>query len=320
MTAENEPNLSLAAAIAAHNLTPHAALISRLATPCIHLTFGDASVTSPLGASRFGGTLDLPRGTAWASKQEAATIDSGWRADPMGNESLPFLAQINFADAARLAIPGSPLPEDGVLFAFMDIEQGLSQIRYAAADAVFEPRAFPDDLPPELRYDPCAIMMTTSVSLPQYQDHGSIGKEPGQNTFLDAFDPEAVPGLFTRDEKDGYSRLVRAVASPGDSHQMLGYPDTVQNPVILDWEWHDKAFGASYEYDYVALCDYHNPQIQRLIASARETRWTLLLQIDSISSEPGICWGDGGTHYWWIKRDDLLRRDFSRVRYDFQSC
>jgi hypothetical protein len=128
--------------------------------------------------------------------------------------------------------------------------------------------------------------------------------------------------MLTREEEEQYKKLRLSVCLPtprrgvpeGDFHRLLGHADVVQNPMILDCE----VESSNFPYDYERLCDVDDPLTQRLIRQARDSEWTLLLQIDSVSGADNMMWGDGGTYYWWIKRDDLLRCDFSAVRHEFQ--
>ena len=43
------------------------------------------------------------------------------------------------------------------------------------------------------------------------------------------------------------------------------------------------------------------------------------MQLDSHEEEAGMMWGDMGRLYFWIKRADLARRDFSEV-VQFLQC
>jgi uncharacterized protein YwqG len=40
--------------------------------------------------------------------------------------------------------------------------------------------------------------------------------------------------------------------------------------------------------------------------------WLLLLQLDS-DDDADMMWGDAGRLYFWINKNDLARRDFSKV-------
>jgi len=46
--------------------------------------------------------------------------------------------------------------------------------------------------------------------------------------------------------------------------------------------------------------------------------WIQLLQLDSVDA--GMMWGDAGIAHWFIRREDLERRDFSKVFYTWDCC
>jgi uncharacterized protein YwqG len=49
--------------------------------------------------------------------------------------------------------------------------------------------------------------------------------------------------------------------------------------------------------------------------------YELLLQIDSSEAEADeICWGDVGVGNFFIRREDLRNRDFSKVLYTWDCC
>jgi Domain of unknown function (DUF1963) len=78
-------------------------LILASAEPCFRVLADGDATSAPLGAARFGGVPDLPRGVAWP-RDEAGRF---------GN----FFAQLDFADiACRIDTPA--LPRDGVLLLF----------------------------------------------------------------------------------------------------------------------------------------------------------------------------------------------------------
>jgi uncharacterized protein YwqG len=96
-------------------LAPHVDALMARVEPSIVLQMSDGSSTShmspaerarkeqslPLGASRFGFVPDLPTDMPWPAHQ---------------GKKLPFLAQLDLAEFPRWS--GSPLPEDGWLYAF----------------------------------------------------------------------------------------------------------------------------------------------------------------------------------------------------------
>ncbi len=71
-------------------------------------------------------------------------------------------------------------------------------------------------------------------------------------------------------------------------HRLLGHPNDVQ------WDMHNDLGGAP-------------------------TDWQLLFQMDS-DSAPETDWGDTGRICYWIRAQDLAKRDFSRVELILQSA
>jgi uncharacterized protein YwqG len=56
---------------------------------------------------------------------------------------------------------------------------------------------------------------------------------------------------------------------------------------------------------------YNAPKAKQLEKGAGD--WQLLLQIDSDAKVLGTMWGDVGRVYFWIREQDLKKRDFSNV-------
>lgn len=65
--------------------------------------------------------------------------------------------------------------------------------------------------------------------------------------------------------------------------------------------------------------DYAAKKPQALELAARATDWRLLLQIDS-DDAANMMWGDVGRIYFWIRREDLERRDFNHTWLVMQCC
>lgn len=323
--------MNIQSAIEDAGLTAHAPLIERLAAQSVRLVASriTSDETLPVGESRIGGTPDLPYGSEWAKRSDAATVRPSWGEQYENgtfHAPLPFLAQVNLSEVTALKTPDTPLPMEGFLFVWLDSDTGAWQLRYTnVATSELRSTSFPKALPPEQRYDAHRLVPRQETTLPYYGYHGTIGSGIGDNynvpSFFDALDAEALPNLLTKNDAEDYNRFRRTLVLPfaegtpeADRHRMLGYADVVQNPMILDAEVQTSDF----PYDFGGLCLVDEPVTQSLIAQARESKWTLLLQIDSVTGANNMMWGDGGIHYWWIKYADLVQRDFSRVWYDFQ--
>ena len=49
------------------------------------------------------------------------------------------------------------------------------------------------------------------------------------------------------------------------------------------------------------------------------SEWTLLFQLGTLrAGEKTVYWADGGHLFFWIRRKDLARRDFSKIWMIFQ--
>lgn len=319
--------MQLSDAIRDAGLSRHAELIQRLAKPSIRLIASRVAEgeSLPVGASRIGGTPDLPEGMNWAHKTDAQTRDEGWGAESTWDIPifLPFLAQVNFAEFAALNIPDSPLPEEGTLLAFADAEFGHWQVRYIRDSTKLRPTRFPEKLSYAKRYPLYGVVPKMEWHLeyfqyvddevPTFDAESMLIYKKAIKVERDSFD--AKPG-------HPFDRLHSALrfadgSKPGmeNFHRLLGLEEPIQSS-MSELELSARSAGKPRVDLYDIPTD--DPIVERAIEEAIAAQWTLLLQIDSIREEPTMVWGDTGTHYWWIKRDDMLRCDFSNVQYDFQ--
>lgn len=76
---------------------------------------------------------------------------------------------------------------------------------------------------------------------------------------------------------------------PQPRHQLFGFPANIQSD-SMEQECAQSGFGDT----------------------SQPTDWQLLLQIDS-DDHAGMMWGDVGMLYFWIRREDAARADFSKV-------
>ncbi len=60
---------------------------------------------------------------------------------------------------------------------------------------------------------------------------------------------------------------------------------------------------------------YNDPKAKTLEPNAK--KWRLLLQIDS-NEENEMMWGDVGRLYFWIKKDDLINKNFDKSWFSLQ--
>ena len=80
-------------------------------------------------------------------------------------------------------------------------------------------------------------------------------------------------------------------------------------------------FQNAYTYSLAQIGGYASPVQGDPRRLAEESDWVVLLQIESSQQqdEVEILWGDAGVGLFFIRRSDLLKRDFSRVMYSWDN-
>ena len=258
-------------------------LLESLARSSVRLRRTEACPDGDAG-SRFGGTALLPGGQAWPATR--------------AGRPLSFLAQVSTAD---IPVPSgvAVLPADTLLAFFYEAgeQQGWgfdpgdrqfsAVIPVPAADTVAVAS------PPQALAFPAYRMLPRPVTT--IPDHG----EPSLDEL--GADYAVVRRL--------YADLDRDDKAPW--HRMFGWPDLVQNPMQLECQL---ASNGIYVGDGKG---YRHPRAAELAPGAED--WLLLLQLDT-DDKIGWMWGDTGTIYYWIRRQDLLAARFDQAWMIFQCC
>ena len=218
--------------------------------------------------------------------------------DSQGNK-MTLLAQLNFAQLGTEA----PLPRAGMLQFFIGQDDGFG-IDFDQPDrqkdfrVVYHPEPDPAltleqiralDLPTHVEADCCTPVFQEAVFTAE-KTVGYMGPEDGR---FEALFREAVRAVTGEDigEQNAYQYLGDADCRclndqlNNTGHRLLGYPFFTQ----YDPREPDSP------YD------------------------TLLFQLDSdmIDRKDLVLWGDCGVGNFFINREDLLRRDFSRILYNW---
>jgi hypothetical protein len=234
----------------------------------------------PLGASRFGGVPDLPPAIAWPEIE---------------GKKLLFLAQIDFAALPRW--DGDPLPAEGWLYAFVMFSTketvGLPPWKVVVLHhrgpreaLVRAAQPLEEEMWPEWATNPIEgydlVPLEPRLGL-------SIGLENLRRAGLEDLIDYVV---------DDVERVIPR-HDGGSGGYLLGHPgigEESANAMVRDlvsygaWPGEDEANGAD--------------------------DWLSLLTIFSVGS---MQWSDAGEFYLFIRRSDLARGDFSRVRTSMTS-
>jgi uncharacterized protein YwqG len=274
-----------------HGFDEVASIIQRFSKPCVGFSLHDGR-SSDTAASKLGGNPALPISFEWPT----------YRGRP-----LDFLLQINLRDLnGHTLAPG--LPSEGLLAFFYELEEqpwgydpeNLSFFRVCYFEDV---NGLSSQTRPEHRLNSpmlCekGIDFWSACSLPE---HGSRDgnrllqqiRTPGNDFDFSAFE-RLSEAAFRAD----------APTAEGPRHHIGGHSDNIQNDMQLEAQL---VMNGLYCGDASGYRDPRRPQLEQSCE-----QWQLLLQLDSDNAAK-LLWGDGGMLYFWIRRADLERNDFSKT-------
>jgi uncharacterized protein YwqG len=231
------------------------------------------------GSSKLGGLPDLPEGMAWPE---------------CNGVPMALLAQLCLQDIAPYD-PDERLPKSGMLYFFYENKEqkwGFDpkdrdhwKVIYYDGDLAVLRAAIP---PKESRFRACRLTFSNEITLPSWESK----------------DIERLK--LSRAERDGYAAFPGTGCGEGEIiHRLLGHPEQIQGDMQLECQC---AFHGLYMGDPSGYDDPRRPALEK-----GADDWRLLLQIDSDEENLGAMWGDCGRVYFWIRQEDLRKRDFGNV-------
>ncbi|GLV54450.1 hypothetical protein KDH_12970 [Dictyobacter sp. S3.2.2.5] len=228
-----------------------------------------------VGISKIGGIPDLPQGQQWPMKKDVP---------------LSFVAQIRLDEVAHYDT-NHRLPQQGMLWFFYDSSQetygedpqdaGGWSVLYSSDVQHLQPATVPTKLPEEARFK------TSTVS---FDAMSTMSQQPQL---------EIADLAWNNDDQAKYDTVyARFTGKPSTQphHQMLGYPETLQDDMRLQCQMMTNG-----------ITDADDPKVAELSKSANE--WQLLLQVDS-DERINMNWPGSGMLYYWIKLADLQAQKF----------
>jgi uncharacterized protein YwqG len=245
-----------------------------------------------LGASKVGGRPDLPVGMAWPSVHHSNSHEK---------LSLWFVAQFNMADA-KPHDEEDLLPRTGWLYFFIRpwdglLDKDMGKVIYFDGDlSQLERKPFPDDIPVTPpnewgeRFDPCAVELVAEVNFDK-----SLAE---------------ILNIYESRSSDPFDSLGNAAdyAHPSwDINRLLGV-------------------SAGDAWDFPEECElvargyyrYTTNKEERAQAAQTKHEWQLLFEMSS-DERAGMMWSDAGIVCWYLRTDDLLKKDFSKACAAFGS-
>lgn len=244
--------------------------------------------------TKIGGKPDLPSDFEW-SYYEGTDYE-----DITANRPLSFLAQINLEEVKPLDTENL-LPEKGMLYFFYELMtmewdsvEGSFKVCYYDGDLFkLKQTELPEDMEEECRLPEIATEILNFQDVPDYSD--------------DDFSAEEF-GIDEDDTDDYYDKRFENI-SDDIRIKLLGYPDLIQGDERCECE---TLFRGYSEY-------YKMTEEMKAEVNAHIKDWILLFQFDTIETENyELMFGDSGTIYFYIRKEDLKNRNFDNVKLIMQ--
>ncbi|MCE5168392.1 DUF1963 domain-containing protein [Paenibacillus profundus] len=242
------------------------------------------------GGSRVGGHPDLPEHTAWPVTKDGT--------------KMTFLAQLNLAEIAPHD-NAQLLPPQGMLYFFLGIDEPAYNIEHqviyveqAGTLQLQKPdgiTALQEEDEDREEFRPYTVSARSSLELPNY-----------------AYADEEALDL---EDIESYYDLVDELADSSSRNWgcMFGYPvgqhddAEVEAALMLLMNEH---YDYSAERSLEKLTTHFGGDRERAEQEVKDT--VMLLEIDS-SDPVGFLWWDCGVIHFFMRKEDLLKRDFSRT-------
>lgn len=269
------------------------ALFDKIGLNSIKLTVGKSA--DPCGpGSRIGGRPLVPKGFEWPRYSGSDVLGRPVEAP------LSLLAQIKLDEVAPYDLD-CKLPKHGYLLFFYELssmqwgydpkDAGCARVYFfdASPDELY-PAEYPQDLHSEYRIEARSIAFESKKSIPDLEEFDELFYDSDlECDFEDYIETADELGLYDdADEKP---------------HKLLGYADIIQSSMLYECEAVTRGIycGGPEGYQTAEAGDIR----------AHQSDWTLLAQFGTIDGR--IMFGDCGCVYYYIRKQDLEKRDFSRV-------
>lgn len=267
------------ATLTANNLDHHRASFEALMKDSIRYTLTQllSYEGEPIDQSLIGGLPALPTGMEWPNDKNGIP--------------LSFIAQLRLKDVKPFDTYDL-LPDSGYLYFFYDSDRGMGgyspderhlfKVIYfdGEVDGLMAVDDYPENMTEMVKYHPCKLSFSNEISMPYKWD-------------------KKVYSFLNEEEKDTYGMKVWR---GGRINRTLGHADNLQGTMETICQIvNSEAFDGDFK-------KFYQPENAELLKG--EEDWVLLLQVDSNEDNAYMQWMDAGRLYFWIRKQDLLARNF----------
>jgi len=263
----------------------------------VELEFHTKETDAKKGASKFGGKPDLPEDFTWPYYCTDTFDDETVKLRP-----LSFLVQINCATVSKYDTEGL-LPKQGMLYFFYELgsqkwgfdpkEKGCARVfYYDVPEEALKQTEFPRDLAENFILPEIPIQFKNRDDIPDWSEYAE-----DHETDLDweMYNSQREKVIAFDDADKPITKL-------------LGYADIIQGDMRLECEMSGRRRIYT-GHGYPKMTDEEKVQ---LLEDAQE--WTLLFQLDTVEKDDfELMFGDCGRIYFYIRKDDLRKRDFEHI-------
>ena len=247
------------------------------------------------GASKYGGSADLPRGMQWPA----------WT-NPQGERRpMIFFVQVDLADAAKAAPAPLGLPDSGLLSFFADysvdgVEGIMGLYSYEQKGiAVIHSQAGTELQRMKSPVNPQPSAALAMIPMWTWAHEAQEGMRLSREEY------EALDVL-----EQTYEGEILKLAGQwrlDGRHQLGGHANFIQHPVEEEVVQTTNGCFDAGNFDH-AKWEASKDQVKD---------WRLILQIDS-DDTLDLMWGDAGMLYWAARREDAAAGRWDRPAFNFQ--
>jgi uncharacterized protein YwqG len=204
----------------------------------------------------------------------------------LDGKSAKLLAQINFSDLKQQGLSLEDFPEEGILQFFLPESDDMWGLRFKGESNKIQVIYYKDTKETSYINEEIKNASENNESMP-YQEPCILNFEEDSETL-----------------------------SFSDQYQSIKkYPFKKQLSRELSDYIYDEFNNAGSKLGGYAYFTQDDPRAYKNFEHVCQD-WILLLQIDS-EDDANIMWGDCGVANWFIEREDLKKRDFSKVLFNW---